>query len=374
MIQSANATNRFRVPILHALYELSDGRSVRQLCELAWRYAESGDEAFRSRLYEIVEQKPISDCPWLGEEEIVALDGQSAFLFAAAVRGRNLPDRDWDWDDGRLVDLAVERFGEGFISGLLSNGLDKSVNHFLERWKQEPQLKAGKSGPASHKERMAAIPVEEIIRAAKGKKPCYWFRGWGKQAEEESLRVVLQYLWSEKEPTAIANLLRVFSGRALPEFDPRLVEFCRHSDDEVRQRAFVALELNTHPLIREFALAELQKRLPDDSVVGLFINNYQSGDEQIILEAIELPDNVCELHSLLMDVIKVLETYPEADCSRLGVISYALTPCENCRYHAARHLLKQNVAPEWLIEECRHDSGEDCRKSFLNAGESTEGN
>ena len=62
----------------------------------------------------------------------------------------------------------------------------------------------------------------------------------------------------------------------------------------------------------------------------------------------EFPDDECELHWLLMDAIKVLEKNPEADCSRLGVIAYASTPCEHCRFRAARLLVNQQVAPEWL--------------------------
>ena len=83
----------------------------------------------------------------------------------------------------------------------------------------------------------------------------------------------------------------------------------------------------------------------DGSLAGLFIKNYCQDDEQRILEAMESPDDACELHWLLMDVIKILEKNPEADCSRLGVIGYALTPCENCRFFAARLLLKQQAAP-----------------------------
>jgi hypothetical protein len=74
MIREAKDTQRFRVPILHALYDLSDERSANQLCQLARCYGESGDETFRSRLYEIVEQKPFAQSPWLGEEEVVGLD------------------------------------------------------------------------------------------------------------------------------------------------------------------------------------------------------------------------------------------------------------------------------------------------------------
>ena len=65
-----------------------------------------------------------------------------------------------------------------------------------------------------------------------------------------------------------------------------------------------------------------------------------------------------------MDVIKVLENNPEADCSRLGVIAYASTPCENCRFHAARLLLDRHVAPGWLTEECRFDSVRNVENSW----------
>src|SRR5262249_36887195 len=52
MIRAVGAPERFRVPILHALYDLSDDRSAGQFCELARRYAEMGDDTFRTRLYE----------------------------------------------------------------------------------------------------------------------------------------------------------------------------------------------------------------------------------------------------------------------------------------------------------------------------------
>ena len=138
----------------------------------------------------------------------------------------------------------------------------------------------------------------------------------GKQANEADLRLILQRLRAEREPQVLVNLLQVFSARALPDFDIRLIELCRHGEEEVRRRAFVALELNTHPLIREFALSELETGVQDGSIVGLFINNYCQGDEQRILEAMELPADACQLHWSLMDVIKILEKHPEADCSR----------------------------------------------------------
>lgn len=365
MIRAVGATERFRVPILQALHDLPDHWSVSQLCELAFRYAEVGDETFRARLYEIVEQTPFAACPWLGEKEIVALDGEQGFLFAARVRGRRLTEQEWDWDDESLVDRAIECFGEEHVGRLLDASTDEAVCRFRECWRQKVERRNSRSyNEQMHHERMAAISVDDILQAAAGDSECYWFRGWGLHADEAALQAVLQRLWVETEPKIIANLVKVVLARALPRFDARLIELCRHADEEVRRWAFAALEENAHPLVREFALTALQKGVRDRFVVALFIHNYRPGDEHRILEAVELPGDVCERHWLLMAVIKVLEKNPAADCSRLGMIGYASTPCENCRFYAARLLRNQHAAPDWLMDECRYDSGEECRALF----------
>jgi hypothetical protein len=340
---------------------LADERSANQLCELARSYAEIGDEPFRDRLYQIVEQRPFPDSPSLGDKEIVVLDGKQGFFFAARVRGVELAGREWDWHDGSLLDLAIEQFGEENVNNLLAASSDDALSRLSEGWRQSKEKTVG-SQPESHGKRMKAIPVEEIIRAAEGDRNYGYFRGWGIHAREADLQTVLQRLWIEQEPNVIANLLNIFSARALPDFNARLLEFCRHTDEQVRRRAFCAMKENAHPMVRQFALTELRHGLREALVAALFINNYEQGDEELILDAMELPDDACERHWLLMDVIKILEKNSEADSSRLGVIGYALTPCGNCRLYAARILHKQRVAPDWLKYECRLDCEEDCRK------------
>jgi hypothetical protein len=361
MVRAVGAADRFRVPILHALYDLADDGSANQLCELARHYAATGDETFRTRLYEIVAEKPVAYSPWVGEEDIIALDGEQGLLFAARIRGEQLASREWEWDDGRVITFATERLGEKPVHDLLGASSDAAIQRLWHRWKRDQQ-RAENQPAGAHRARMTAIPVAEIFQAAESTNKCVWFRGWGMHADDAALRLVLQRLWSVSEPTVMANLLKVFSNRALPEFDARLVELCRHNDEEVRRRAYGALEQNTHALAREFALAELQAGRFNGDVVSLFINNYQPGDEQRILDAMELPDDADELHWLVMEVVKVLENNPGAGCLPLGVIAYSATPCGGCRYDAARLLHDEQVAPEWMRSECLYDSCEDCRE------------
>jgi hypothetical protein len=372
MIRAMDAADRFRVPILHALYELSDEPSAGQLCELARCYAEAGDETFRLRLYEIVEQKPFADSHWLGEEEIIRLDGDEAFLFAARVRGEGLAGREWEWDDDALVHDAIERFGEERVKHLLDRTEDSALRTYREGW-YEREAKDDRGPIISHRETMRAITVGEIVTAAESSGfRFYPFRGWGMYADDADLAIVFHSLSAAREASAIANLLWVFSNRAAPQYVARFIELCRHDDPEVRRRAHIAMEEIEHPYVREYALSELAEGICDHSVVGLFVRNYRRGDEHRILESLESPADECERHSLLMGLIKVLEANPDADCSRLGVLAYASTPCESCRFHAARLLLDRRVAPDWLVEECRFDSSEESRELVEKASGSTE--
>ncbi|GAC1465969.1 MAG: hypothetical protein NVSMB9_06050 [Isosphaeraceae bacterium] len=363
MIRAVEAVDRFRIPILHALYELCDERSANQLCKLACHYAAGGDSTFLKRLYEIVQRKPIVDSLWLGEDELIHLEGETGFLFAARVRGKSLPNRAWEWDDNLLVEHAIGRFGERRVNMLLENTTDQALKTFRECLYRQKETETRRKPEPSYREKMRAITVDDILAAAEANEVGFsLFRGWGMHAAAADFEIMLQHLWSAREPKVIANLLMVLAHRAAPRFDARLFELCRHGDTRVRRRAHLALEKIEHPLIREFALGELEKGVCDGPVIGLFARNYQSGDERGILEAIKLPKEDYELHSSLRNVIKVLEANPAADCSQLGVIAYASTPCELCRTDAARLLHQQHVAPGWLTEESRFDSHEENRE------------
>lgn len=364
MVLAVGAAERFRGAILHALHELPDGRSVNQLCELARFYAEAGDAPFRARLYEIVERKPVAGCERVGEDEILALDGEPAFLFAAGVRGRILANDSAAWDDGDLVRTAVERFGAERVKELLAASPDDGVRQYRENWLDATARKAGRKALPSFGDRVHATTVDDVLQQARGNARSPLFRSWGKQAEAADLRTVLRRLWAADEPKEIARLLSAFSDRALPEFDPRLIDLCRHADADVRRRAWAALVQNAHPLVRGFALESLAQGLPDAAVVGLFVRNYHPGDEHRVLETLTLPTGEDDLHWLLTSVSELLEKNPESDAARLGLIVYARTPCNTCRRNAAGLLHNRGVAPEWLKEECRHDAGEDCRKLF----------
>ncbi len=359
MIEILDAKDRFRVPILHALYELADARSAYQLCGLGYHYANSRDEAFLARLYKIVEDRIFTDYPELGESEILRLDGQKAFEFIARLRGEELFQRDWDWYDGTFVNEAVKLLGESEVREHLRNSDDKALRRFRDLWDLDTQAREQPTHP-NLQERMQSVSVEDILSEVRKEKPSIFsFRGWGMRAVDSDLETVLEQLWASSEPAETVCLLRIFSNRALPIFDSRLIELCQHTDELVRRWAFIALKENSAPAIHQFALSKL--RGGGHQAIALLINNHEQGDEQAILSALELPCDQDELHWMLFDVIKILKNNPNPDAPQLGVVAYASTPCGQCRMSAAQWLHKHQVAPDWLTKECRFDSVEDTR-------------
>ncbi|QDU04599.1 hypothetical protein V6x_43270 [Gimesia chilikensis] len=363
IINAAGFRNAIRVPLLHALYELSAPENARQLCKLAQHYAASGDAAFRDLLYQIVTQKPLAaaDYDFLGESELLALEGERGFLCAAKSRGAQIKHIDWDWPEESLLREAGELIGETRIHELLSSTSDPDLNRFFESWQQQLREKAErKQQKQRHRKKQQAQQTEEtsvetVLEAARGETHCSWFRSWGTQAAPTELNVVLQALKSSKEPVVLLNLIKVFANRALPEFDSRLIELCQHPDPELQRRAWVALANNSHPEIREFAKQQLNENQPA-CLFSLFIRNYEPGDENRLLAALSLPEDASESHSVLSDLIEVLKENPTADCSSLARVIYRFTPCEICRYKAVQLLHDRSRIPDWMANECRFDS------------------
>lgn len=361
IVTTIGAVERFRGSILNALQTVTADSDAYQLCELGLHYAKNGCDEFKTQLYEFVERRPGSSSPWIGEGQLIELDGEEAFKLITQIRGNLLNAREWEWDDTAVVDRAIEKLGEARVHQLLETSANPATRRFADGWKLS-QIRTDDPGLKSHEERMRAITVSEVIDAAPTMNNRHWFRGWGHYASESDLEVVLQILWTTKEPTVLANLLRVFSNRPLPRFDPRLISLCEHSDTEVRRWASKALEMNSDPLIREYGFSQLREPTSDIPPVGLLIRNFVTGDEWRLLELVDLPNDPSLRHWTLMDVRKVLEENSESDCSQLGVICYAETPCEVCRCDAAKMLIEDGVAPKWLTDELLQDSSEDCRE------------
>jgi hypothetical protein len=353
IIKASGNAKAFREPLLASLSEIDEDQAY-QRCGLAYHYAAAGDVTFREQLYELFAQQPLPDCECLAEEELIRLDGADAFLVIVKKRGQELSSRTWDWHDACPCDELEKQILLEQVRNLLETSPDEDIQRYFQAWEQS-RVRC-QNNELSYREQVKLLRPEDIISAAESTEPKYiGFRTWGRTAAVEDLNYVFQRFLQTENLAALAQYLMVFSDRAYPRLEPKVFQLCESLDDKVRIRAFGALSQCQAPAVRKYAESFLQSGIERGGMAELFERNFLPGDEQRLLEALNLPDSEDELHWLLMSLADVLEENAIADATDLGIICYALQPCATCRGRIAKLLIERQAAPAWLINDYQDD-------------------
>lgn len=364
----AGHRDELRKAIFHAA-EVSDSDNSWQHCKLLTHFARSGDlEAIR-RLKDFVCRRGDPGCPSTGEEELVSILGEEAVLLIAQIRGQRLSDSEFEWGDSSFIDDSVKALGDPSIRRALLESSSVDVQCFAQAWqKDQNRTKPPKTSADGWVAKLKSLSAESVTAYAhQASGSACNVRSWGQHADDASLSQVQNHLLGATEPQVMVNLLKVFSKRQFADFDARLYSLVDHADENVRRWASNALDSQKSPRIRELAIQRLENSRPDPSPIGWFALNLEPGDEDLIFESLRLPDDDGERHSLLFDVVDVLEANPTCRGQLLALAVYGESPCENCRYEAVKFLMESQTAPAWLVDEARYDSHERTR-ALANGG------
>ncbi len=363
LVTSAGLIDKFESPLLQSLRSLSPGndQAANQLCELAFHYAKLGRQEFRDVLYSIVATTSLPDNRSIGEKHLLALDGENAFQLMAFIRGRYLETHAADWDDVHVVMEAMKLCGEERIHQIMATFSDPDRLRFAAMYYQEMKAEEEqKDRPRLVNSKVKS--VADVMAAARDEPRGYWLINWGRSASDDDLSQIWEVIRTTSEPAVLDNLLRVFRRRALPQFDEWLIELCKHTDADVMKGAYTALAQNSDSRVRKFAIEEITG--PDRNIhaVPLLQRNFQAGDEQLLCDFVEVPDDAEERHSLLMDIRNILQENMDSRVEELAQVIYFHTPCAICRGHAIELLEEDGTLPGWMAEEAMHDSYDSYRK------------
>ena len=363
LINERGAFEAFRNPLLQALNSLSDFRDASQLCEIAVEYALTGDTDFRNVLRRIAIRQPLGEESLEdAEKAVMEFDGIEGFLKLAAEYGKRMKHRDWEWQASRLMDRAEERFGKEVVKAAISRSRHSDIVRLRRKWYR--QYRASSKSQVRRNRTDEQAGADDLIAQLKtnGRGRISQWR-WAREASEEELRKVAQATLAEKDRKVLARLLQVFVNRDWPEDVDRLVEFCRHENEYVSNAAWLAANRLSHPAVRALAIEGAKAGFPDPKAIGAFAANYVEGDEDLILEAIVLSEFETINHVLFLEALDVLKLNATSDLFRLALAAYRYTPCSLCRSDAVDGLVVCNLAPEWLLEECRDDANGICRRA-----------
>ncbi len=349
-----------REAILAALAIETETWDLLQLCQLTKEMALRGDTIAADRLADRVYQHAIqpSSCDWLGANELIDVWGIDAALELSRIYGQRLITNPDDFvpdtlaifenmpDETRLI---FDRYAavEQSIS---------TYDRYLVAQKLECDLRSRKSLQSNK------MSLERIIDRARNKQqefPSIYMR-FGRQASPDELAIILDLLINESDEDVCLRLLWVFWRTPLPRLFERLFDWADSKNDSLRISSVETLGRVSDNKVYQLGRSKLASRQivgADTSTIDLFINNYHSGDAELILAGLnEVEIDREDLHAIGCSIINLSKKQANLELVILLNWLYDLTPCSHCRKSIVTQLENYHQLSDRLLAEYQFDT------------------
>lgn len=198
-----------------------------------------------------------------------------------------------------------------------------------------------------------------LTRLKDPKAPYVSRRDLAEVVSRKVLREVAERLLRAKDHQTAWRLAWVFRYREFPLSAHRLIVHATH--EERGMAVCSVLGKIDSPQVRHFALKLLRMRpLPWNAVEALTASA-RRGDEVCVAAA--LPDIVAygrkHRHSIILDVLGLLEKYPKGRWQFHAEWIYEHSPCSRCRASAVRWMAEHGAIPDAVREEAPYDAEPD---------------
>lgn len=313
-----------------------------------------------------------------GFEEIIELDGAEGLLRVADWHGRRIladpqgenPQSSYWYSFDEVSDWKA-------AWALLEREAEHNANiaAYLDQCRKD---EAGEADQAPRIDDSLGKSADEVIQAVEASSEgnrVGWLRRWSQNvASPEDRARVFEQLLRTTDVGKLRSYMHVLAFAPLPHFDARLLPYVDHADDFIPGYAFQALAHFQHPAVRAFAVSRLRGGTGSGGEFGLLVKNFVPGDEALIASVLRFPHEELRrddwresealgvLHWQLSDLLKVFGEHPDADATPTMLFCCEHNPCATCRQRALDILMSRGDAPDWLLEECRHDASDDIRQ------------
>jgi hypothetical protein len=357
-------TRHFAGVAAEGLLDATEHWDAYHLFHLTRLFARDGHAAARAALYEKFERSD-GEYPFVGADQLVALDGPDGLLYVTDRIGRWLADRPEHWVDDDLLRESEELVGPQAVAAVREAAASNpNVRRYVDA--VEAHRLSAPRRPATDFRTLTYPQLRERIVAGPGDVPRGWLFGWGKRAADDAVRDAAADLLAEGDDRVLVAYLRVFHHRPFPLDPHRLVDLAGSDDDEVRAAALRALRHVRHDAVRSLIVQRLAAGSADGDLVRLLVENFAGGDERAVGSLLDRQRaDEDEYHWTAHAAVEVAEAHPAADFAAVMLAVYERVRCSICRQGAVGVLLAGGQAPAWLVSECRHDSNEYVREAVV---------
>ncbi|MBS0290435.1 MAG: hypothetical protein JSS07_10445 [Proteobacteria bacterium] len=289
-------------------------------------------------------------------QAIIELDGLLGLLHISQVIGKQILENKLCYGDW-LFDYASTIFGENASSFLKLNADDNpSIAAFLQAMQSHPSQTNKENWRPDFKE------ILTFIEEDKG--PYHYYIGlFGeKYATHEQINFIFNNLITETRKNQCIRYLTFFARRAFPRINEMVLGLALSQDHEIQNAAIKALSNSQHHMIHELAISLCNEdNISFNKHIGLFIHNYQVGDYQLIESMLRDDLDEHKIHEIAESLIKICKKHMEPGLINCLLWLYEHSPCSRCRKEAVLLLIKHELLPEDLLQECQFDCDEQIR-------------
>jgi len=363
LIKKAKQKARIIKAILNKLQiEKTDYYGIEQMCDLAVLFYKDGLVNAKQALYNRFEKNGLKGYEFCGQDQIIAVDGlQGLFKVADAVGKKILEEN--DWEDSYRVDAFQKKNKKLTVytaleqAGKSNKFIDAYYKSIIENKRALPK----KRSPID-------FSYEEIR----------------KQIDKNELRAIFIHKANEFSPADTQRLasdflietaqnkqelyLRFFARRKFPfDYLPILKIASKTNPEKTRlvYNAVEALAFFSAGEIRQLVLDKLSALANNPyDYLPLFVNNYQSGDDKLLLNLMERSDDEDYVHAVGSGIIDIYKANSTPECKEPLELIYQTMNCSIHREDIVKLLVKNQVLSETVFPELQFDNSDAIRKIY----------
>jgi hypothetical protein len=229
-------------------------------------FAQDGYVAARDAFYAKFGRNDSAE-PFLGDDQIVALDGIQGLLFVLDRIGAHFIGHPDYCVNDLLLREAEEKSGADAVTSALREATAENAN--IRRYMVEVEKNCARTIVNRPPEYRSLTWSELWHRINSGEigRGSLW--GWGHHASEQELKKAANALMTDQDPRLLLANLRVFERRAFPFGPERLIELADTDEGEIETAALRALRHLQDDSVRALALRRLSQPGADSDEVRL---------------------------------------------------------------------------------------------------------
>ncbi|MFZ6654984.1 hypothetical protein [Undibacterium sp. TJN19] len=340
----------------------SNDYGMDQLSDLVLYFHQDGIAGAKEALINRFEKSFSNGYELYARDVLLKIEGMAGLIRAAKKVGQ-LPEHQradyedrWRVDDFQKMNKSVDVYAE-LAKAADANPAIKNYLDLILSAKPRKKYRRSKTIPYTVAE------IEELVDEA-SRFPRFWESHISGMMQADIEQVARNFL-AEKDSVRKHKYLPFFYQTKFP-FDYEVLLGMASGRNEKKNRKIMhAVNALSHfkgDDIRALALKKLSSEKTPWDYLGLLINNYQTGDDKILLEIIQRSDDFHHIHDLVAGMIDIFDANPDSECKAPLEAMYYGMNCAMHRWNVIDLLNRNGVLSEAILEELAYDSDEDLRK------------